>query len=100
MITLTKQQVIDFINSQPDDRKVEMENNVAQPDSCGCVMIHLGRKFCPEVNATLGAGCKNIESYVDRRATQLITTPNMAHFIFNPTRATTYKDLKQQALTW
>lgn len=41
MITVTKQQMIDFCFAQPDDRKVDFFANEIG-DDCGCVMVHYG----------------------------------------------------------
>jgi hypothetical protein len=39
---ITEQEIIDFIKSQPDDRKVDFVDNLSH-DKCGCVMVHYGR---------------------------------------------------------
>jgi hypothetical protein len=41
MITVTKQEMIDFINSQPDDRMVNF-NEVHKESFCGCIMVQYG----------------------------------------------------------
>ena len=42
MITVTKQQIVDFINAQPASRRVNMSQNYSY-ESCGCVMVHYGK---------------------------------------------------------
>lgn len=54
MTTVTKKQIIDFINSQPADRPVDMFNPNSN-DRCGCVMVHYGREILNiEENFTCG----------------------------------------------
>lgn len=43
MKIITKQEIIDFIKSQPDDRPVNMRQMVST-DSCGCFMVHYGKE--------------------------------------------------------
>lgn len=42
MITVTKQQMIDYCFAQPDDRQVDFEENYAR-NKCGCVMVQYGK---------------------------------------------------------
>ena len=40
MITVTKQEIIDFVFAQPDDRPVNMRESRINKEECGCVMVH------------------------------------------------------------
>lgn len=40
--TITEQEIIDFIKSQPDDRKLNLVDNYSG-DPCGCVMVQYGK---------------------------------------------------------
>lgn len=42
-IKVTKQDIVDFIRKQPDDRKVSM-NQTKYDDKCGCVMVQYGKE--------------------------------------------------------
>ncbi len=42
MIKVTKQQMINYIFAQPDDRMVNFSENLTNQD-CGCVMVHYGK---------------------------------------------------------
>lgn len=42
MEMLTKQQIYDFVNSQPDDREVNMFHYHFE-QKCGCVMVHYAK---------------------------------------------------------
>lgn len=39
---VTKQQMIDYIFAQPDDRMVDFDENYAG-QKCGCIMVHYGK---------------------------------------------------------
>lgn len=60
-ILISEQELIDFIKSQPDDRKIDMGDNRSN-DPCGCLMVqymwNIGetRKF--------GCGTKTVELYL------------------------------------
>jgi hypothetical protein len=41
--TFKKEDLINFIKSQPDDREVDMETNWADKDRCGCLLVHFYR---------------------------------------------------------
>lgn len=43
MKTISHQEFLNFIFSQPRDRKINMQENVADDSQCGCMMIHLAR---------------------------------------------------------
>jgi hypothetical protein len=43
VITVTKQQIVDFINVQPASRPVNMRQNYSR-DLCGCIMVHYGKE--------------------------------------------------------
>ena len=60
---ITEQEIIDFIKSQPDDRKVDFVDNLSH-DKCGCVMVHYGR----DVLKLKDFACSylTIESYLDQ----------------------------------
>ncbi len=103
MITLTKQQVIDFINSQPDDREVNMNQNDSE-DSCGCLLIHLARQYYPDYKERFSASYTFVSpdtiSSEEDGYFKLITDSVALFIVGTNKQATTYKDLKQQALTW
>lgn len=44
MITVTKQEIVDFINGQPQSRPVDMRENFFD-EPCGCVMVHYGKEM-------------------------------------------------------
>ncbi len=97
MLTLTKQQVIDYINSQPDERPVDMMDFIAVPeDKCGCLLVHIFRDKFPACKADIGASTKRV--WV--RAHRIALERSIGHFVCYLPQATTYKGLKQQALTW
>lgn len=58
-IQVTKQQMIDYIFSQPDDRRVNFRENWANQD-CGCVMVHYGKDNGFEF---VGCGTMNWENW-------------------------------------
>jgi len=41
--TIKRQDIINFIKSQPSDRKVDM-NEYKSKTTCGCVMVHYGKE--------------------------------------------------------
>ena len=43
MITVTKQELIDFVDAQPDDRHIDFQQFYSTED-CGCLMIHFGKE--------------------------------------------------------
>ena len=43
MVTVTRQDMVEFIQAQPDDRKVDFAD-AFKDDECGCVMVHYGRE--------------------------------------------------------
>lgn len=42
LTVVTKQDMVDFINSQPDDKEVNFLENTYS-DQCGCVMVHYAK---------------------------------------------------------
>jgi hypothetical protein len=42
MITVTRQNMLDFIKVQPNDRPINF-NEVYSDQSCGCLMVHYGK---------------------------------------------------------
>jgi len=43
MITITRQELIDFIKRQPDEKEFWMDQSTNQ-SSCGCLMVQYGRE--------------------------------------------------------
>jgi len=43
MLKVTKQEILKFIEAQPDDREVYMADNFSHR-RCGCIMIHYGKE--------------------------------------------------------
>lgn len=43
MRTVTKQELIDFVDAQPDDRPVDF-NQFYSIEDCGCLMVHFGKE--------------------------------------------------------
>lgn len=44
MITISKKQIKDFVNKQPDDKPIDFQQNFSK-DSCGCLMVHIGKEL-------------------------------------------------------
>jgi hypothetical protein len=40
---VSHQEFLNFIFSQPREREINMGQNMAYPDDCGCMMVHYGR---------------------------------------------------------
>jgi len=43
MTTIPFQELVDFIQSQPDDKDIEMRNN-SSSDNCGCILVQFAQK--------------------------------------------------------
>lgn len=43
MRIVTKQELIDFVDAQPDDRPIDFQQFYSTED-CGCLMIHFGKE--------------------------------------------------------
>lgn len=52
---ITNQEFIDFINSQPDNRSIDMLDD--NGDGCGCVMIHYGQDVLKYSRPSAGTVC-------------------------------------------
>jgi len=64
MTTVTRQQIIDFVRAQPNDRPVNMDENSNNETGCGCVMIHYGREILKlSQNDFEGCGCTVWEGF-------------------------------------
>jgi hypothetical protein len=44
MKTISHQEFLDFIFAQPREREINMGQNIAYPEDCGCMMVHYGRE--------------------------------------------------------
>lgn len=57
IIPVTHQQMVDFINSQPDDKVVDF-NQIKYSSVCGCIMIQYAKehKFIPRGPGVPGVG--------------------------------------------
>lgn len=42
-IVVTKQQLLDFVNTQSDDRPIDFNQNESF-EECGCLMVHYGKE--------------------------------------------------------
>lgn len=99
MITLTKQQVIDFINSQPDGRPVDMNEFLqVYSNDCDCLLIHLHRNYFPANKYPISADTRGGHTIIPDFYIEL--EKPITVFITASAQATTYKQLKKQALTW
>lgn len=58
MKQITNKEMFDFINSQPRDRKIHMDENRSSCD-CGCIAIHFGKEVLGLEN--FGAGFYYLE---------------------------------------
>jgi len=54
---VTRQQIIDFVNAQPDERPVDMRECINSEPFCGCVMIHYGREVLKLFSSKDFFGC-------------------------------------------
>ncbi len=96
---LTKEQIKEFIDTQPDNRPVEMGMSwVRNDEDCGCLLVHVYRHFNPEYKGEIQAGY-NAHVGLSNKGFS-IKTPNVSHFIEKTSERTTYKDLKKLAKTW
>ena len=59
--TYTKQQVIDFINAQPDEKGINFSESYSHPiygsPTCGCLLLQMIHKAYPEEVGKYGASC-------------------------------------------
>lgn len=56
MITVTKQELVDWINAQPTDRPVNMSENYSRYET-GCVMVQYGKEVLQEDDFGCGFFC-------------------------------------------
>ncbi len=56
--TITFQELAAFINSQPDEREINMSSNMGC-EVCGCILVHFTKENIPEniLNKTPSWGC-------------------------------------------
>ncbi len=102
---LTKQDVIDFINSQPDERPVDMYNNIAAPDTGGCLLVQLHKHYFPDNKDIIGASytyvCLHKLEEKRKESEEALNIDFEVSLLPLISRgAKSYKELKQQALTW
>lgn len=95
---ITFQQLKDFINSQPDDRPVDMCQNM-NSEECGCVMIHYGRDVLGIPNDYVSAGFSTIFDKSGESETEFDIEGDIRQLIPNTNYAwyagiQTYKNLK------
>lgn len=97
--TYTKEQVIDFINAQPDDRAINFGESWIHPEDdtspkCGCLLVHMIQNTYPEKVKLHGAACAFAwaESYVGNYK---IETPHINTHLMEEKQITTYGQLKQ-----
>lgn len=89
---ITREQIIEFINNQPDNRKVDMEE-ASNTGRCGCLLIHLFKHYFPEDNGACFAGTMHVKS-----GKNSMKTPDMSIFI--DSGADSYRELKKVARRW
>lgn len=88
MIIVTEQDMVDFINTQPDDRKVDFDEN-KEWSTCGCLMVHYGKsKGLHFVSCSINGWLNNKENMVAKFENSLY----YSHFI--PHRKCTYGEIK------
>jgi len=96
MISISKQQLLDFINNQPDDRQVNFSENSSR-DSCGCLMVHMAKDLGYD-NFT--CGLNGVYSTVNGNREQVLKFDNTHSIIFDmmflskSERPKTYKEVK------
>jgi hypothetical protein len=56
MIRITQQDLLDFIQAQPDDRPVDMNENKSA-DHCGCLAVQYMRSNHPDVKFNFASIC-------------------------------------------
>jgi hypothetical protein len=96
--TYTKEQVIDFINAQPDDRKIDFSESSTHPvydkAECGCLLVHLVQHTYPEEANKYGVACEF--AYADTYdGSCQIKTPRIEPSDMIDEGITTYGQLKQ-----
>lgn len=89
---ITTREILDFINSQPDDRRVNMSHN-SYNDSCRCVMVHYGKDILGL--SEFECGWSNIDSgkctyYLEERIDKIIN--------FHGIRPVNYGEVKQRII--
>lgn len=93
MKTLTKQDIIDFINKQPNRRRVNFRQCLdVEENQCGCLMVHIYREFFPEYK---GAVCAGFICVYGIYGSGIINTPYLQVDIDRIVAIKNYKQLKQ-----
>ena len=94
-IILSKQDVKDFINSQPDEREVNMDESTSiylNKPTCGCLLIHLYKDRFKDDFSYIRAGINHA------RGDSFFIVNNFDNFDiceFLESEQTTYKELKK-----
>lgn len=96
--TYTKQQVIDFINAQPDEKLIDFSDSYVHPsyqaEGQGCLLVHLIKETYPEEVGRFGASCAF--SWADTyNGGCHIETPRINPQLMSSMDITTYGKLKQ-----
>lgn len=60
---LTKQQVIDFINSQPDERPIDFTEPNYSPGDCGCLLVHLNQNVTSNYTDSIHCSFSDASNY-------------------------------------
>lgn len=96
--TFTFQELSDFVNSQKDDRKINMHGAVvADNESVGCILVHFGRKkyhekidrvgynsiFTKRNNRTVLSNCNQVSAFIQSCIRKNITNYRQAKQILN-----------------
>ena len=91
MRIVTKQELIDFVDAQPDDRPVNFQQFYSTED-CGCLMIHFGKEVL-KLNGRFS--CDNTRWMVKGNALAHLQGDNFIfHDIVSDHRVETYGKLK------
>ena len=61
MLKVTKEEILKFIEAQPDDREVYMGDNFSNR-RCGCIMIHYGKEVL-NIKNRFGCGFSSWELF-------------------------------------
>ena len=91
MRIVTKQELIDFVDAQPDDRPVNFKQFYSTKD-CGCLMIHFGKEV---LNLTNQFWCDNFSWESNCGKIAVIEGDNFIFYnIVSNSHVKTYGELK------
>lgn len=94
MSKVTKEDLVNFINRQPDDRPINFKENKSS-DTCGCLMVHYAKSLGYD---NFSCGIFTISSDDDYKS--LLTLTRLASSIIceniHSDEIKTYKELKER----